>query len=72
MLVLGGILAFMMVPLSKAAEAVGRTKRMILNWVRGLGRGVEALRDKHRSGRPRKVSREFIAEKIKPNPKLHT
>jgi hypothetical protein len=29
--------------LSKAAEAVGRTKRMILNWVRGLGREVLRL-----------------------------
>jgi hypothetical protein len=26
------------------------------------------LRDKHRSGRPRKVSGEFVAEKLKLNP----
>jgi len=38
------ILAFKIVydgsSLSKAAETVGRTKRTIFNWVRGLGRVV--------------------------------
>jgi transposase len=42
-------------------------KRTIFNWVRDLGRGVEALRDKHRGGRSRKVSREFIFKKLKLN-----
>jgi transposase len=54
--------------LSKEAETVGRMKRTIFNWVRDLGRGVEALKDKHRGGRSRKVSREFIFEKLKLNP----
>jgi transposase len=45
--------------LNKAAETVGRTKRTIFNWVKGLGRGIEALRDKHGSGRPRKASRSL-------------
>jgi putative transposase len=56
--------------LSKAAETVGRTKRTIFNWVKRFREGgIEALRDKPRSGRPRKVSKEFVAEKLKLNPR---
>jgi transposase len=44
--------------LSRAAEAVGRTKRTVFNWVERFREGgVEALRDRPRSGRPRKASR---------------
>jgi putative transposase len=66
------ILAFKIVhdgsSLSKAAETVGRTKRTVFNWVKRFREGgIEALRDKPRSGRPRKVSKEFISEKLKLN-----
>jgi transposase len=51
--------------LSRAAEAVGRTKRTAFNWVEGFREGgVEALRD-----RPRKASRELVAGKLKLSPK---
>jgi len=51
--------------LSRAAEAVGRTKKTVFNWVERFREGgVEALRD-----RPRKASKELIAEKLKLSPK---
>jgi putative transposase len=56
--------------LSRAAEAVGRTKKTVFYWVKRFREGgVEALRDRPRSGRPRKASRELIAEKLKLSPK---
>jgi putative transposase len=56
--------------LSKAAKTVGRTKRTVFNWVKRFREGgIEALRDKPRSGRPRKAPREFVAEKLKLNPR---
>jgi putative transposase len=56
--------------LSEAARIVGRTKRAVFNWVRRFREGgIEALRDKPRSGRPRKASRDFIAEKLRSSPR---
>ena len=46
---------------------VGRTRRTVFNRVKRFREGgIKALRDSLEAGRPRKASREFIAEKLEP------